>query len=106
VHYTTVEEIPTGEVVTAGMFLVNQHPVVVLCDSRASHSFMIQAFASKHGQHVVDLDHGKFCISAAGNQISTNQLVKDVHIAIEGRNYSANLIILPCLGIDIILGMN
>ena len=50
VHYTTVEEIPTGEVVIAGMFLVNQHPAVVLVDSRASHSFMSQIFASKHDQ--------------------------------------------------------
>jgi hypothetical protein len=49
VHYTTIEEIPTGEVVMAGMFLVNQHPAVVLLDSGASHSFMSQAFASKHG---------------------------------------------------------
>jgi len=106
VHYTTVEEIPVGEVVTAGMFLVNQHPAVVLFDSGASHSFMSQAFASKHGQHVVDLYQGKFCISATGNQISTNQLVRDVHIAIEGRSYSANLVILSGLGIDVILGMN
>jgi len=29
--------IPEGEVVTAGMFLVNQHPAVVLFDSGASH---------------------------------------------------------------------
>ena len=105
VHYTTIEEIPEGEVVTAGMFLVNQDPAVVLFDSGASHSFMSQAFASKHGQHVVDLDSGKFCISAVGNQISTNQLVRDVQIAIEGRSYSANLVILPGLGIDVILGM-
>ena len=67
-HYTTIEEISEGEVVTAGMFLVNEHPVVVLFDSGASHSFMSQAFASKHGQHVIDLDSGKFCIIAAGNQ--------------------------------------
>jgi len=96
VHYTTIKEIPEGEVVTA----------VVLFDSGALHSFMSQAFASKHGQHVVDLDNGKFCISAAGNQISANQLVKDVNIAIEGRNFSANLVILLGLGIDVILGMN
>jgi hypothetical protein len=32
VHYITVEEIPEGEVVTTGMFLVNQHPAVVLFD--------------------------------------------------------------------------
>jgi len=73
VHYTTVEEIPEGEVVTAGMFLVNQHPAILLFDFGASHSFMSQAFTSKHWQHVVDLDNGKFCISVAGNQIATNQ---------------------------------
>jgi hypothetical protein len=32
-HYTTIEEVPEGEPVTAGMFLVNQHPAVVLFDS-------------------------------------------------------------------------
>ena len=48
VHYTAVEEVPAGEVVTAGMFLVNKHPAVVLFDSGASHSFMSQAFASRH----------------------------------------------------------
>ena len=53
VHYTAMEEIFTGEVVTAGMFLVNKHPVIVLFDSRDSHSFMSQTFASKHDQRVV-----------------------------------------------------
>ena len=47
-HYTPMEEIPTGEVMTAGIFLVNKHPTIVLFDSRASHSFMSQTFASKH----------------------------------------------------------
>ena len=47
-HYTTMEKIPSGEVVTAVMFLVNHHPVVVLFDSGASHSFMSPTFASKY----------------------------------------------------------
>ena len=71
-HYTILEEIPLDEVVTAGMFLVNQHPIVVLFDSRASHSFMSQTFASKHDQGVVIVDKGGYCISAAKNNISTN----------------------------------
>ena len=66
-HYTTIEEIPTGEVVTVVTFLVNQHPVVVLFDSRASHSFMSQTFVSKHNQRVVTIDKGSYCKSAAGN---------------------------------------
>ena len=81
-HYTTIEEIPTSEVVTAGTFLMNQHPAVVLFDSGASHSFMSQTFVSKHNKRVVTVDKVSYCISAAGNQISTNQIVRDVHISI------------------------
>ena len=65
-------EIPSGEVVTVGKFLVNQHSVVVLFDSGASHSFMSPSFASKYNQKVVTLSTGSYCISAAGSNISTN----------------------------------
>ena len=81
-HYTTLEEIPLGEVVTTGTFLVNQHPAVVLFDSGASHSFMSQTFTSKHDQRVVTVDKGGYCISAVRNNISTNQIVRDVRISI------------------------
>ena len=81
-HYTTLEEIPSGEVVAASTFLVNQHPIVVLFDSGASHSFMSQTFASKHDQGVVTIDKGGYCISAAKNNISTNHIVRDVRISI------------------------
>jgi hypothetical protein len=45
VHSTTMDEIPKGEPVTVGKFLINQHLAVVLFDSGSSHSFMSQAFA-------------------------------------------------------------
>jgi hypothetical protein len=106
VHYTTLEEITSGEVVTAGKFLVNQHPAMVLFDFGALHSFMSQTFASKHDQKIVTVDKGGYCIGAARNNISTNQIVRDVRILISEREYSANLIVLPGLGIDVILGMN
>jgi len=65
-HYTTMEEIPSNEVVTAGMFLVNHHPTVVLFDSGASHSIMSPTFASKYDQKIFVVDKGGYCISAAG----------------------------------------
>ena len=104
-HYTTVEEIPIGEVMTAGMFLVNKHPTIVLFDSRASHSFMSQTFASKHDQKIVVVDKGGYSISSARATISTNQLVRDVLISIQEWEYTMNLIVLPRLAIDVILGM-
>ena len=72
-HYTAVEEVPTGEVVTTGMFLVNKHPSIVLFDSGASHSFMSQSFASRHDQKVIEVSKGGYSISLTGATISTNK---------------------------------
>jgi len=100
-----MEEIPSGEVVTAGMFLVNHHPAVVLFDSGASHSFMSPTFASKYNQKVVTVEKWGYCTSAAGSQISTNQIVREVRILISNREYTIDLVVLPGLGIDVILEM-
>jgi hypothetical protein len=100
-----VEEIPAGEVVTAGKFLVNDHPAVVLFDSGASHSFVSSTFASKHKMNVITIVKGGYCISAAGNNIMTNQVVKDVKLEIGDREFLIDLVVLPGVGIDIILGM-
>ena len=83
-----------GEVVTTGMFLVNQHPAIVLFDSGASHSFMSQTFASKYDQKIIVVDNGGYCISSAGASISTNHIVRDVLISIKEREYTMDLIVL------------
>ena len=88
------------------MFLVNKHPAIVLFDSGASHSFMSQTFTSKHNQKIVEVDKGGYSISSAGATISTNQLVRDVLISIQEREHTMDLIILPGLAIDVILGIN
>jgi hypothetical protein len=44
---TTVEEIPTGEEVLAGMLFLNGHPIIILFDSGASHDFMGSTCAKK-----------------------------------------------------------
>ena len=104
-HYTAIEEVPVGEVVTAGMFLVNKHPAIVLFDSGASHSFMSQSFASRHDQKVIEVNKGGYSISLAGATISTNKMVRNVIISIQEREYTMDLIVLPELSIDMILGM-
>ena len=42
------EEILQNESVMAGMFTIDSHPVYVLFDSAASHSFMSLGFAQRH----------------------------------------------------------
>jgi hypothetical protein len=105
VRYTTVESIPTSEIITTGAFLVNQHPVIVLFDSGASHSFISPTFAAKHGMKMVTLDTSGYNIIAARNNISINKLVLGAKIQIEGRLFDLDLMVLPRLGLDVILGM-
>jgi len=100
-----VEEIPAGEVVTAGMYLVNQHPALDLFDYGASHSFMSQTFAFEHKQKIKVVDKGSYCISLDGASISTNQIVRNVLPLIREREFTMDLIVLLGLGIDVILGM-
>jgi hypothetical protein len=106
VHYTSIEEIPSGEVVTDGKFLVDQHSVVVLFDSSVSHSFISPMFASKFPHKLHTVESGSYCIRAASGNIPANQVVGDVELVIEGRKYLVTLVVLPGLGINVIMGMN
>jgi hypothetical protein len=89
----------------AGKFLVNDHLAVVLFDSRASHSFVSLNFASERNLNVITIAKGGYCISAAGNNISTNQVVNNVRIEIDDQEFLVDLVVLPGLGIDVILEM-
>jgi len=100
-----VEAIPAGEVVKAGKFLVNQYDALVLFDLGASHSFVSSDFVSKHNPKAVALDKGSYCISAAGNNISTNQVVLGATLEIVDRQFLVDLVVLPGVGIDVILAM-
>ena len=74
VHHTTIDDIPEGEPMIAGMFSINNHPAVVLFDSGSSHSFMSQAFTRKHDQYIHELEYG-YRISSARADLLTNQMV-------------------------------
>ncbi|WVZ81249.1 LOW QUALITY PROTEIN: hypothetical protein U9M48_028644 [Paspalum notatum var. saurae] len=97
--------IPTGEPVLAGTFTVNGRPAVVLFDSGATHTFISQSYASRHGIKTSCIKES-YNISAPGNPINTNLIVKKLHLSIGGEEFTINLVVLPHQGIDIILGMN
>ena len=67
---------------------------------------MSQAFASKYDQKVIEVNKGGYSISSAGATISTNQIVRDVLISIQEREYMMDLIVFLRLAIDVILGMS
>jgi hypothetical protein len=47
VNHTTLEDIPEGEEVLVGTFLLFRHPFIILFDSGASHDFMSLTCAKK-----------------------------------------------------------
>ena len=55
VHYTTIEGIPDGALVMTGTFSVNDHPVVVLVDSGASHTFISKECAIRLGLKIENI---------------------------------------------------
>jgi hypothetical protein len=46
-NYITVEEILTEEEVLAGTFFLNEHPIIILFNSEASHDFISSICAKK-----------------------------------------------------------
>jgi hypothetical protein len=87
-----VEEIPTREEVLAGMFFLNEHSIIILFDSGASHEFMSSACAERAK------------LTPRG-RVDTDRIAQKVPLELSGRVFSTSLIVLSGQGIDVILGM-
>jgi hypothetical protein len=87
------------------MFSINSHPVVVLFDSGLSHPFKSEAFAKRHEQKIVELECA-YRISLAVADLLTNQIVRGVTLNIANKSYKLNLIVMPGLVLNVIMGMN
>jgi len=52
VHYTTLEDVSEGAQVMAGTFSVHNHPITILFDSGASHTFISKECAMRLGLEI------------------------------------------------------
>jgi hypothetical protein len=102
-NYTTVEEIPMGEEVLAGTFFLNEHPVIILFDSRASHDFISSTCAKKAMLSMVATE-APYVISTPRGKVDENRIVCKAPLELAGRLFSTDLIILKGQGLDVILG--
>jgi hypothetical protein len=96
-----VEEIPTGEDVLAGMFFLNEHPIIILFDSRASHDFMSATCARKAKLSLV-ASGAPYVISTPGGRVDADCIVRKVPLDLDGQVFETELIILSGQGIDVI----
>jgi hypothetical protein len=103
--YTTVEEIPTGEEVSTGTFSLNEHPVIILFDSGASHDFISSTCTKKVMLSMV-ATKAPYVISTPGGRVDADRIVRKAPLELAGRVFSTDLIILEGQGLDVILGMS
>jgi hypothetical protein len=105
VNYTTMEVIPEGEPVLTGTFFLNDHFVVILFDSGATHDFVSKASTQKC-KLVIEPISAPSMISTPRGQIVAKQVVMNPPLKLKGRMYKTCLIVLDGQGIDLILGMS
>jgi hypothetical protein len=75
-NFTTMSDIPEGASVLTGTFSINDIPVKILFDSRATHSFINEIFVDKlslNGSHVKDA----FTIVTPGGKISSHTVASE-----------------------------
>jgi predicted aspartyl protease len=104
-NYTTVEEISMGEEVLAGTFFLNEHLVIILFDSGASHDFISSTCAKRAMLSMVAVE-APYVISTPGGWVDADQIVHKAPLEMAGRVFSTDLIILKGQGLDVILGMS
>jgi hypothetical protein len=97
-----VEEIPTGEEVLAGTFFLNEHPIIILFDSRVSHDFMSSTCAKKARLTLV-VSGVSYVISTPGGRVDADQIVQKVPLDLAGWVFETDLIVLSGQGMDVIL---
>jgi predicted aspartyl protease len=68
-----VDEIPMGEEVLVGTFFLNEHPIIILFDSGASHDFMSSACVERAKLTLV-ASGAPYVISTPGGQVNTNHI--------------------------------
>jgi hypothetical protein len=87
------------------MFSMNEHIVVVLFDSGATHNFISKACTKSCWLTITHLS-APYMISTLGGKTVTEYLAKNTHLNLGGMVYKTTLIILDGQGIDVILGMS
>jgi hypothetical protein len=103
-NFTTLADVPEGAAVQT--FSIRDHPLRILFDSRATHSFISESLVSKLGLHSCHTKDS-FIVATAGGRILSNTITKVVpYLLLGSKTFLTNLIHLGLGGLDVILGMN
>jgi hypothetical protein len=100
-----MEDAQAAPDIIIGMILVNDNNVIVLFDSRASHSFIGASFVQKYNLPLSML-RNRMIVSSSEGDMHARHVCPKVNIIIRGVEFLSILIVLKSKGIDVILGMD
>ena len=105
VNHVNVEEVYEQPDAVFGKFLLNSHPVLVLFDTGASHSFISRVVVDKYGFPTKTLSM-PIMVSSPGAEMVAGIGCPQLNLAIGRHDFPTDLIILKSQGLDVILGMD
>jgi hypothetical protein len=83
-NYTTMEEIPKREKVHVGMFFLDEHPIIILFHSGASHDFISSTCANKAKLSLMTSGE-PYVISNPGCRVDADWIVQKVLLELSER---------------------
>jgi hypothetical protein len=102
VNHTTVKDIPEGEDVLTGTFLLFGQHVIVMFDSGASHDF-VSAACAKKVKLSPTIAKPSYMISTPRCHVVAKQIVREVPLELGRPVFCTHLIVLDGQGIYVIL---
>ncbi|XP_015949520.1 uncharacterized protein LOC107474409 [Arachis duranensis] len=84
----------------------NGTPLTILYDTGASHSFISLSATSRISLYMTKLPYVLLLTTPAGKSVKTQQVCQRACILFSDRSYFVDLVCLPLVGLDIILGMD
>jgi hypothetical protein len=100
-----VEDIPEGEEVLAGTFLLFGCPIIIMFNSGASHDFMSAACAKK-AKLSLTIAKPSYMICPPGSRIVANLIAREVPLELAREVFPTHLIVLDGQGTYVIFGMS
>jgi predicted aspartyl protease len=79
-------DIPEGAEVLTGTFSIGGHPVKILFDFGATHSFISESLVSKLGLHFCHTKEA-FIVSTTGGRIPSNTITKAVPLQLSIKKF-------------------
>ncbi|XP_061359910.1 uncharacterized protein LOC133303953 [Gastrolobium bilobum] len=89
-----------------GTGLIQDSLIIVLFDSGATHSFISLSSTQKLKLPISILSSYLEIFLPTGEKITTFQVCKNWHLQVEGKEFKIDLVCLPMIDIDVVLGMN